>query len=49
MSVEEERPPRRRVDMLRTIVLLALLALAVGGAIAQAVRGERPALLRRSG
>jgi hypothetical protein len=31
--------------VVRTLVILALLVLAVGGAAVQAVRGERPTLL----
>jgi hypothetical protein len=31
--------------VLRTILILAVLVLAVGGAVVQAARGERPTLL----
>jgi hypothetical protein len=33
--------------LLVTVILLALVALAVAGALAELVRGQRPALLRR--
>ena len=42
---EDSGPLARLEDVVRTILILAVLVLALGGAAAQALRGERPTLL----
>jgi hypothetical protein len=46
--MEDRGLPARLVDVLRTFTFVALLVLALYGALAQAVRGERPVLLGRA-
>jgi hypothetical protein len=44
---EDPGPLARLVDMLRTLTFTTLFVLALCGALAQALRGQRPALLAR--